>query len=200
MSNCDQKGKLKGLKRITEENLMAFILILFRSTLIYCLSTWINTENQPNCSERVIRSNQLLSQGNQSNCNPANQIGVESYNTTQKQQIIQNACDLYTDIMKCSLFCYRELINRFLIQRDQSGQLFKSFRDSQLEKRILSFFRMKLSKIEDRIKYFRSKSDLNDLDNIYYMPLDKSLQSSFFTLLYHSPRELLRIIYLQIEL
>lgn len=73
-------------------------------------------------------------------------VGDES----QRAQAIQNAVDLYTDIMRCSLFCTRELISRLMEEKVSQETLHMIYRPV-LTKKILGRLHSQLIKIERRL-------------------------------------------------
>lgn len=79
---------------------MDFVFVFMIAFRIYCTSKRHATESEPTCSKRARKEYQ-------SNDNFTHQIAVKSFNTALTQQILQNAFDFYTDILKCSLFCYK---------------------------------------------------------------------------------------------
>lgn len=143
---------------------MRGLLVLFSAVFVYgATKRSYQSEDEPSDSKRSRQQIQTNEPDIQFYDGVLAQIGVKSYDETQRKIIVNNATDLYTDIMKCSLFCYRELISQILVEDRISAQLLDSIRVKNLEKRILKLFYRKLSDIEKHLNCFLySNSSLDE--------------------------------------
>lgn len=109
------------------------------------------------CSSNEVQEKQSQSVSSQSETSDSakESVGVFRYNTEQRARSVQNAVNLYTDILRCSLFSYRELIYRIMFSGKNVNP--DEITRSDLEKSLLRYFEAKLTKIEHFLKRSEAK-------------------------------------------
>lgn len=124
------------------------------------------------------------------------QNGVKSYDKTQRELLVQNATDLYTDMMRCALFCSKELIYKIMSEDTISTDLQDRIRHPHLEKIILKYFPKKLSEVERELHILRVKHTYHD-SNLPFIMSSAYATDEVLTIFSKLPDTLKRIFYFQ---
>lgn len=113
----------------------------------------------------------------------------------QRLLMVENATDLYADVMKCTAFCLREFVRGVVI--GASNELLRVIESAKFEKRILQSFQKKLVEIESKL------SNLDDLslDNeIPQITTSDNLERQLTELYRRTPVPMRRVLHFQIDL
>lgn len=125
--------------------------------------------------------------------------GIQTYSEEQKGVVTQNAVDLYTDMMRCSLYCYRELILRIIANGDLLKEDAIFIHPHTLESDILKIFQSKLTKIEQKLHSLNADHKGSILECPFFTNNKKS-RIEFEKLFKTTPEPLKIVLILQLDL
>lgn len=122
-----------------------------------------------------------------------------TYTTEQKTHLTENAICFYKDLVRASIFCWRELICTFIRPERVSAETAEHLARSHVEEKILRIFMEKFNEIQTTCTYSLEEHDKNESFDFNFFT-DQVHSSNFVDLYLKCPHSLVKAIKIQIQI